>query len=148
MTEHADQPQRGLRVSTRVVIPLAEIELGAIRAQGPGGQNVNKVATAIQLRFDIAASSLPEWYKQRLLALPDRRISRDGVIVIKAQTGRTQESNRSAALARLQQLVAAAASVAKPRHPTRPTRGSRERRLKQKSERGQVKRLRGRIEPD
>jgi ribosome-associated protein len=122
-----------------------EVEISAIRAQGAGGQNVNKVASAIHLRFDIRASSLPEAVKERLLALRDQRISADGVVIIKAQTHRSQDRNREEAMRRLQQLVASVAAPPQLRRPTRPTRSSREKRLEMKTLRGKVKALRGRV---
>jgi len=122
-----------------------EVEFSAIRAQGPGGQNVNKVSNAVQARFDIVASSLPADVKARLRALPDARITRDGVVVIKAQSARSLERNRADALARLQALVDAAAHVPLVRRPTRPTLGSQRRRLESKARSGQVKALRGKV---
>ena len=140
-----DNPETILPISSRVSIPLAEIELIPILASGPGGQNVNKSSTAIHLRFDIAASSLPEYYKARLLALSDRRISQDGIVVIKAQQARSQEQNRDAALARLAELIRSVAIVAKRRVPTKPTRSKQDKRIKEKKQRGRDKALRGKI---
>lgn len=132
--------------SGQPVIDEREVEFTAIRAQGAGGQNVNKVSSAIQLRFPILGSSLPTPVKERLLALHDRRITTDGVVVMKAQRYRTQERNRADALERLQQLVDRAAMAPVPRRATRPTRASRLRRLDEKKQRGQIKALRGPID--
>ena len=129
----------------KFLVDEREVEFNAIRAQGAGGQNVNKVSSAIHLRFDIAASSLPDEIKARLLALADSRLSQGGVLVLKAQQHRTQEMNRADALARLQEIVDSVSTLPKPRRATKPTYGSRQRRLEGKSQRSAIKGLRGSV---
>lgn len=146
MEKSTDGKTAGLRISARVTLPLREIRMEAIRAQGAGGQNVNKVSSAIHLKFDIRRSSLPEFYKERLLARGDARISTDGVVVIKAQRHRTQERNREDALNRLAELIRSVNRVAKKRIATRPTRAAKQRRLDGKKKHSKNKQLRRKVD--
>ena len=136
------------RVPGRLSVPQSEVRISAVRAAGAGGQNVNKVSNAVHLRFDIAASSLPEPVKARLRALQDQRITQDGVIVIKAQQHRSLELNREEALRRLHQLVNRVAAPPRARRPTRPTQASKRRRIQSKIKRGRIKALRGKPLPE
>jgi ribosome-associated protein len=137
-----------LEISNEVTIPDEEIDVQAIRSQGAGGQNVNKVSTAVHLRFNIQASSLPDSYKEKLLMLQDRRISEEGVIIIKAQRYRSQLKNREDALERLRVLIRSVMVAPKRRYPTKPTKQSGQKRLESKTKRGQIKTLRRKIDDE
>ena len=135
-----------MKISNTVELNLDDVEISAIRSQGAGGQNVNKVSSAIHLRFDINSSSLPDFYKERLLALKDKRLTKDGIIVIKAQQFRTQEKNRDDAINRLIELIKSVNFVQKARKQTKPTRSSVRKRLDSKKQRSQVKAMRGKVQ--
>ena len=137
-----------LTISKNVFIALDEIEIYAVRSQGPGGQNVNKVSSAVHLRFDVHASSLPQVYKQRLLGLSDQRITKDGVVIIKAQQFRSQDKNKAAALMRLTELIQQAVRVPPRRKPTRPHIAARAKRMDGKTRRSRLKSLRGKVLPE
>ena len=137
-----------LTITRSLAIPLTEIDIQAVRAQGAGGQNVNKVASAIHLRFDINGSSLPPAYKDRLLNIKDQRITKDGILVIKAQRHRTQEQNRAEAMMRLRDFILRATVIRKKRKATRPTLGSQQKRLDRKTKHGKLKRQRGKIDTE
>ncbi len=137
-----------IQISNKIIIPDEEVEINAVRAQGAGGQNVNKVSTAIHLRFDIQASSLPDFYKEKLFKFSDNRISKDGVIIIKAQQFRTQKKNKEAAITRLETLIKSATATRKKRKPTKPTKASKKRRLDGKTKQSQRKALRGKVDFD
>ena len=137
-----------LKISNTVTLDENEVEISAIRAQGSGGQKVNKVSAAIHLRFDIEASSLPEYYKEKLLSLKDKRITKEGIVVIKSQQHRSQEQNRDEALERLVELIKSVNVVQKKRVPTKPTKGSVNRRLQSKKKHASKKKLRGKVEKE
>ncbi len=135
-----------IRINKGIHLDESEFELLPIRAQGPGGQNVNKTSSAIQLRFDISNSSLPDYHKHRLLQLSDQRISKEGVFIIKAQQFRTQAQNKEDAIARLVEIIRAAGIRQKKRKPTKPSRGAKKRRVDKKVKRGRIKAMRGKVE--